>query len=442
MKRLCMQKLHAWNEKKGRKPLILSGVRQTGKTYLIERFGEEAFGQTHTINFEEMVGARSVFEGDLNPRHIINQLQFLLETEIDKSRDLVFFDEIQACPNALTSLKYFCEQMPELAVCSAGSLLGLHLAEGSYPVGKVDMLELHPMTFSEFLLGIGDAQAYEFFNAIDATTIMSDAAHARFWELLKMYFVTGGLPEAVKVFAEQKENLYVALHAVRDKQKALITAYYADIAKHAGKVNAMHIDRTWRAVPAQLSKAQDQSTSRFKFKDILPQVSRYAQLIDVIDWLENANLVIRVPIVGTSAQPLQAYTKENMFKLFLFDVGLLGAMTDLDPKPLMSYDYGTYKGYFAENYVLQQLSANLGSTLYNWCENRHEIEFLLQHQGEIIPIEVKSGKVTKAQSLKKYGEKYQPKTSIIFSANNLTRQNDGVLRLPLYLAERVVDFLQ
>src|SRR3990167_11299615 len=238
MKRHLINALRHWRKQKDRKPLILMGVRQTGKTYLLENFGRKDFTNYHVINFEKQTQAKTIFEADLEPDRILTDLQFFLKKPIDIKQDLVIFDEIQACPRALTSLKYFCENRSELALCSAGSLLGLHLNEGSYPVGKVDMLQLHQMTFSEFLMGINDRQASEYFDNLSLTATISETAHQHLWARLKHYFIVGGLPEAVSIFATHQNDLYHASKAVRQKQTELIKGYYADIAKHAGKVNA------------------------------------------------------------------------------------------------------------------------------------------------------------------------------------------------------------
>lgn len=437
-----MTNLIAWKERDRRKPLILRGVRQTGKTHLLMAFGRYHFDRVHSINFEKQTAMRMLFEKDLDPRRIIDDLCFKLGTTINIQTDLVIFDEIQACPRALTSLKYFCEDLPELALCSAGSLLGLHLNESSYPVGKVDMMQLHPMTFCEFLEGIGDDLGAEVVYQFQLGDTVSAVKHEYLWERLKQYFITGGLPEVVCVFAEYQKSLYQATTEVRRKQDELIKAYYADIAKHSGKVNAMHIDRTWRAVPTQLMSHYDVSTKRFMFKDIAPGLNRYRQLVNVIDWLEAAELVIKLPIVSAFEQPINAYTKENLFKLMVFDVGLLGTMNDLDPSLIMAYDYGTYKGYFAENFVATQLLAEVNSRLFNWQEDRSEVEFLCSVQGEVYPIEVKSGTITRAKSLEKYINKYHPKTSVILSANpGRVNEKKTVYHLPLYLAQRLPDFL-
>ncbi len=437
-----MVHLKVWKDAPKRKPLILRGVRQTGKSYLLEQFGRECFRQCHTINFEKAAWAQSLFSDNLDPKYIINELRFALKADIDVAHDLVIFDEIQACPKALTSLKYFCEDMPQLALCCAGSLLGLHLNESSYPVGKVDMMHLHPMTFSEFLAGIGDHHTSDYFNNITLNTKISEPMHNRLWERLKHYFITGGLPEVVTIFAESQEDLYSATKNVRHKQEELINAYYADIAKHAGKVNAMHIDRTWHTIPNQLAINQDNTAARFRFKGIIPNIDRYSQLVNVLDWLNSAELVTKIPIVETVQIPLNAYTKENIFKLFMFDVGILGSMSELAPKTLMDYNFGTYKGYFAENFVAQQLIAGDTSKLHSWQTHRNEIEFLINIDDDIIPVEVKSGIITRAKSLAKYIDNYHPKKSVILSGNTLCENQDSTIyHLPLYLAEKVVALL-
>ncbi len=440
MNRHLMHKLRDWQGSKGRKPLILKGVRQVGKTYLLQQFGQKYFPNYHIINFEKQRDARGIFEENLDPKQIINKLQFFLDDHININQDLVVFDEIQACPNALTSLKYFCEEMPDLALCAAGSLLGLHFNEGSYPVGKVDMMHLYSMTFREFILGIGDDLAVETVENIKVSSKTSDIAHQHLWKRLKEYFVTGGLPEVVAIFSEQQNSTYRAYQVVRKKQEELISAYYADMAKHSGKVNAMHLDRTWRSVPTQLASAHDGSINRFKFKDVIPGITRYKQLVDTIDWLEAAELVIKVPLVETIRHPLHAFTKDNRFKLNMFDIGILGAISGLDPRTILEYDYGTYKGYFAENYVAQQLTASSNQMLHSWQENRSEVEFIIQNKGKIIPIEVKAGNIIRAKSLQKYIDKYHPTKSIILSANKISvDHNKRLYHIPLYLADNLVD---
>lgn len=435
MKRKLYQSLLHWKQKKNRNPLILNGVRQVGKTYLLRKFGEEHFPKYHYLNFEKNIALDKIFEPDLDPHRIINEIQLFLRTTINAHEDLLIFDEIQASPRALTSLKYFCEDMSELALCSAGSLLGIHLNEQSYPVGKTDSLTLHPMSFEEFLLATSDKQTAEFFQSIQLDSKISAIAHERLWQQLKIYFVVGGLPEVVALYNDQKADFYAATVQVRQKQNELIKDYYADMAKHSGKVNAMHLDRLWRNVPIQLAYAQHGAATKFKFKGIVPGIDRYARLVNVLDWLENAGLIIKTYLANKARTPLVAHTKENTFKLFMFDVGILGAIDDIEPKTILDYDYGSYKGYFAENFVAQEFLCAADKQLFGWQEGTSEIEFIKQIENEIIPIEVKSGWITQAKSLKVFADKYHPAYRVVLSANNLyIDHTNKIHRYPLYLA--------
>lgn len=433
MRRLLLERLVQWKDQKGRKPLILKGARQVGKTTLLKHFGKHFFPAVHTINFEKDLGLEKIFEADLDPRHIIRELEFYLKSPIDPKRDLLILDEIQAIPRALTSLKYFAEEMPELAVVSAGSLLGVYLGPTSFPVGKVDIASLSPMNFEEFLMAMEDEQSLELIRALKFNEPLPEMAHRHLFEQLKYYFIVGGLPEVVKTFCEEKEHLFTALTKVREKQRVLLETYLADIAKHSGKVNAMHIARIWQSVPAQLSRAQDGSGVKFKFKDVVPGVDRYSRLVNALDWLEAAKLIIKVPIVNSGEIPFSAHASENNFKLYLFDVGLLGSMSHLPPTAILDYNYGSYKGYFAENFIAQTFLARDFHSIYSWQEKQSEVEFLYESNGSAIPIEVKSGWVTHAKSVKIFSEKYHSPYRIIFSANNLFL-SQSVHRYPLYLA--------
>ncbi len=435
MKRHILTKLAAWQHQKKRKPLLLMGVRQCGKTTSLREFGKQQFPQTHYFNFEKQQKLQAVFESDLDPLKIIEELNFHTISPINIEHDLIIFDEIQACPRALTSLKYFNEDLSQLALCAAGSLLGIHLNGASFPVGMVDQLHMYPMNFQEFLLALGEQRSIDAIQKAQETYQMGTTVHQHLWNLLKQYFITGGLPEVISEYIEHREVLVEALQAVRAKQSTLIKNYFADIAKHAGKVNAMHIARLWQAIPEQLTKVQDNSSAKFRFKGILPSVSRYDRLASAIDWLHSAHHIIRTPIVEHVEIPLSAYTKDNRFKLFMFDIGILGALAGIAPKTILDYDYGTYKGYFAENFVVQELQAAGLENIYNWQQGKAEVEFICDRDGDIIPIEVKSGSVTQAKSLEIFNKKYQPKRRVIFSARNIQLQQSGTLRmLPLYLA--------
>ncbi len=435
MKRQIIQHLQHWKNQKDRKPLILKGVRQTGKTFILKEFGTTAYRTCHYVNFEQNERAHHLFDTDLDPRHIVDGLSFLLDTPIDVVHDLVIFDEIQACPRALTSLKYFSENLSELSLASAGSLLGLHLGDGAFPVGKVDMLTIKPMSFAEFLLANEDLRSLDMIARAKQSHTIPAIVHAHLWEQFKIYLVTGGLPEVVQTYINHKTDLFSALTLVRQKQFELINGYYADIAKHAGKVNAMHIDRVLRAIPTQLAKSQDGTAKRFQFKGIIPGIDRYQRLANVIDWLEAAELIIKVNIIDQVAEPLSAYADETRIKLYLFDVGILGAISDLSPATMLDYDYGTYKGYFAENFVAQEFLSKQNRKLYAWEDHRAEVEFLFNYQNKVIPIEVKSGFVTKNQSLNKYAAKYQPPIRVTFSGKSLNIDHEHQYhQYPIYMA--------
>lgn len=437
MKRHLLQKLQVWYANPKRKPLVLYGVRQCGKTYILRTFGKDFFRRYHYFNFEKQVDLSAIFEKNLEPGRILLELEYVAGEKIDIEQDLVIFDEIQACSQALTSLKYFNEELPQLAICSAGSLLGLSLNNTSFPVGKVNLLNMYPLSFSEFLLAIGESQLYELLQNCNAHTKIPLMGHQQLWTKMLWYWVTGGLPEVINVFNEQKENLFTAFQAVREKQNELLRTYYADIAKHSGKVNALHIDRVWQATPAQLARTQEGAANKFKFKDIIPGIDRYHRLANAIDWLMAANLIIKVPIVNSAEVPLSAYTQESAFKLFMFDTGLLGAMSDLSIKSILDHDYGTYKGFFAENFVAQELLAAGYAHLFCWQRERAEVEFLVTTEEGVIPIEVKSGWITRAKSLEQIVNRYQLPYAVIMSGHELKIDSNHKRHYyPLYLAGR------
>ncbi|MCE5317344.1 MAG: AAA family ATPase [Parachlamydia sp.] len=434
MRRLLLEKLLAWKEKADRKPLILQGTRQVGKTTLLEQFGREFYPAIHLINFEKERGLETIFNKSLDPVHLIREFEYFLNRSIDPKHDLLIFDEIQACPLALTSLKYFAEDMPQMSLCAAGSLLGIYLGPVSFPVGKVDLITLCPMTFEEFLMALDEQRILELLRNLKRNDRIPESAHSHIFELLKHYFIVGGLPEVVKIFCEEKKNLHTAFIKVREKQSAILDTYMADIAKHSGKVNAMHIARILQAIPAQMAQSQDSAASKFKFKGVVPGIDRYSRLVNAIDWLEAARLIIKVPIINSGNLPFSAYATEGTFKLYLFDIGMLGAMSNLSPQAILQYDYGSYKGYFAENYVAQTFLAHGHRHLYCWQEKLAEVEFLDEEEGLPVPIEVKSGWVTHAKSAKIFADKYRAPYRVNFSAKPLA-VNHELHSYPLYLAD-------
>lgn len=431
------QQLISWKNAEKRKPLIIRGARQVGKTFSLKKFGREHFPAFHYLDFEEDPGLCDIFEPDLRPERIISDLRFRLNTNINPSTDLIVFDEIQRCGRALTSLKYFCEEMPQLALCAAGSLLGVALTPDSFPVGKVSFLDFYPMSFSEFVFALDEQMLGRLLCEHNPRDEYPEPAHQRLWQLWKEYLVVGGLPAAVAVFAAHHGNLFEAVGKVRTVQRDLVTAYLADIAKHSGKLNALHIERVWRSVPAQLARGQDGNAPKFKFRGVVPGIRGYDRLAGPIDWLEAAGLLLRTSIVETPCIPLSAFAGENRFKLYLFDIGILGALGGIDPRVFLEYDFGSYKGYVAENFVAQELTASGAVSLYCWTGRTSEVEFLFQRGSAVIPLEVKSGRSTRSKSLDVFEDRYHPAESFVLSARNAHRRGSR-LYMPLYAAESLL----
>lgn len=439
MQRLITSKLEQWLNKLDRKPLLLEGARQIGKTYILKEFGKKYFKKYHYINFEDNADYKNLFDEDLNPQRIISDLKIYFQINIDIENDLVIFDEIQQCPRAITSLKYFCENLPSVKLAAAGSLLGVTLGESSFPVGKVDFLSMYPMSFAEFLLALNKIPQYEILQTLNFEKL-SSLAHKNFWELMKIYFITGGLPEVVQIFLSYQNDREIAFEQVRKKQFDLIKAYHSDIAKHSGKLNSMHIEGLWTSAAIQLGRDESGSANKFKFKDSLPGVAQFARLESALHWLLKTGLLLKSSIIHQVQLPLKAYAEPNQFKLFIFDVGILGALMNLKPATILDYDYGTYKGFFAENFAAQELicSANTAEDLYTWKGKSAEIEFVLDVDGNITPLEIKSGSVTKSKSLQVFIEKYKPKLSFVFSGKEYKLDNDHKkLYLPLYMVSQV-----
>lgn len=445
MRRLLIDKLKKWQQQDpdSRKPLVVTGARQIGKTYLLKEFGAAEFPNYHYFNFEFDRKLHEIFEPNLKPQRIIQTLG-LHSDRIINHNDLIIFDEIQACPLAITSLKYFCEDLPEQAVCVAGSLLGLELNPGSYPVGKIDYLNMFPMTFREFAEALGDEKVLSLVDECLAhKEKLPEFIHARLWERLKEYFIVGGMPEAVKAYKDLKDvDLKTRIERVREVQYNIVRSHMADMAKHSGEENSMHIEQLWHNIPTQLSQEIDSSVKRFQFKNIIPKINRYPELMGVIYWLNKANLIIRIPIAYSAQTPIKAYTKENIFKLYMYDIGILSSMVDLKPQSILDADYGTYKGFFAENFVAQELAAAQGSKehLYSWKENSAEVEFILNQESGLIPLEVKSGLIVRAKSAKVFMKKYNSPYRITLSGQNINLDYEHkVMHYPLYLASSLVD---
>ncbi len=440
MKRNIIKELRNWQTSEIRKPLILYGARQVGKTYILREFGKKDFPRCHYVNFENDERLRSVFDDGISPRKIINELQFLLDCSINKAEDLVIFDEIQQCPRALTSLKYFSEEMPELAICGAGSLIGVNVAPDSFPVGKVTILNLYPLSFDEFLGGVKKTRLAELLENEELQEPLPRIAHDQLWKLWKIYLVIGGLPEAINIYRKNLENQYEAMKLVRRVQSDLLDTYMSDIAKHSGKANALHIERLWRNVAMQLARTQNDGARKFRFKDAVPGMRGYERLSSPLDWLEKARLILRTSIVKRAEIPLAGFAGDNRFKQYFFDVGLLNAITNTSPEQILKFNYGIYKGYVAENFVAQELHASGIRELFCWEGRTSEVEFLLETPSGIIPWEVKSGRIRQAKSLKTFEERYHPELSIILSPGNVKKQGSR-WQVPVYAAGRLASLI-
>jgi len=435
MKRDLLKDLDAWKNNKRRKPLLLQGARQVGKTYILEQFGRKRFKRVHRFDFSEEPSLKSVFELDLIPKRIVRDLGLYRNLDIDLGTDLVVFDEIQQCPKAISSLKYFAEQMPESYVCGSGSLLGIGLSDDLFPVGKIARLHLYPMNFQEFLLGMEQNRLVEAWGMMSLENPVSEIVHRKLWEYFKYYLITGGLPEVISEFRKRFGHINDAFEHVRILQRSLIEDYLGDISKHSGNLKSVRVEAVFRNVPIQLAR-ETKSVRKFIFKDVLSTTSRYSTLEGPIGWLEKAGLIHKVMICNRADLPFKAYADEKRFKLYLFDVGILGAMLELSPKTIFGYEYGQYKGYFAENAVLQEFISRWKRPFYCWQRNTSEIEFMMDCNGEVVPVEVKAGINGKAKSLKVFRERYNPRQSLLLTAAAMKNMGEGRIHLPLYLAAR------
>ncbi|OGV85418.1 MAG: hypothetical protein A2340_04745 [Lentisphaerae bacterium RIFOXYB12_FULL_60_10] len=438
MKRAFWKTLIAWKQAPERKPLLVQGVRQVGKTWILREFGRTEFADCVFLDFAEDKTLRGLFAPDLQPKRILTDLSVYLNRDISLDRTLVVFDEVQLCPEALTALKYFCETYPTAWICASGSLLGLGLSEQNFPVGKVQREWLRPMSFFEFIEALGEKALRDALStAAVAMTELSPAIHAKAFGLFKEYLITGGMPEPVQRYATLRDTRVAAFQAVRSIQRELIDSYLDDIAKHAGSLKAVRIAAVLNSIPAQLAR-ETTGVRKFLFKDVVSGRSTYDVLEGPIEWLVRAGLIHRVPICRTIQQPLAACAEPNAFMLYLGDTGLLGAMLHLDPAVIHRYDFGQFKGFMAENAVLNELLCAGRGPLFTWRGTTAEIEFLLSSDDRIIPIEVKAGLNTKAKSMQTYRSAHKPEKAILFSGLGANQLDRGLLHAPLYLAGAII----
>ena len=431
MERYAMKQLEEWYNRKNRKPLILKGARQVGKTWLMKEFGRTHFKHTAYVNFDNNKKMANVFDGDYDIERILMAINIETGVKIHPQETLIIFDEIQENPKAIASLKYFCEDAPEYAVIAAGSLLGVAIHKGvSFPVGKVDTLDLNPLSFREFLLAIGEEGLARLIDEVNIPLI--ESFREKYIDWLKKYYYIGGMPEVVSSFVAERD-----FTEVRRLQKRIIEMYEADFSKHTTANELPRIRMVWNSIPMQLAK----ENKKFFFGKI-KEGARAKDFEIAIEWLLDCGLIKKVYNVSKPTMPLKAYTEFSAFKLYLLDVGLLAAMSELDAKSILDGNaiFIEFKGALTEQYVLQQLVANTEYTPYYFTETKSEgeIDFLIQKGTNIVPIEVKAEENLKAKSLRVYCDKFKPQMAIRTSMSNY-REQDWMVNVPLYILDKYLE---
>jgi predicted AAA+ superfamily ATPase len=423
MQRSALLTLQAWKIKQNRKPLIIQGARQVGKTWLMKSFGETSFEQTVYFNFENQQELRELFQQSLKSDNLLKGMSIIAGFTINPESCLIIFDEIQACSEAITSLKYFYEERPEAYIVAAGSLLGVSIHQGvSFPVGKVEFMALHPFSFTEFLLACGHSELLE--NLNENNKALTKVFENKYIELLKNYFFVGGMPEAVKIFTQG-----ASVQEIRRLQNDILKAYENDFSKHAPVSQLPRIRLVWNSIVSQLSK----ENTKFIFNVLRPG-ARAKDFELALEWLKDAGLIHKITRITKSGIPLTAYADWNDFKLYFVDVGLLGALAQIPEQILLNGNsfFTEFKGVLTEQFVLQQLLVNELIPFYWRPENAQaEVDFVIQKGIHVIPIEVKSGTSLQAKSLWVYSQKYKPKFCVRTSLK-LNEKNDWVTDIPLY----------
>ena len=432
MKRFIVDKLIKWKNSKYRKPLILKGARQVGKTYILKEFGKENYNDIAYFNFDHDTDLYNLFVNSKEPKRILEQLAFIYGKAIIPGKTLIFFDEIQECPDALNSLKYFQEEANEYHIVCAGSLLGIRLSHTSFPVGKVDFMNLYPMTFSEFLIADNCENLVDYMKSIEKIENIPDIFFNMLEEKLKAYFIIGGMPEAVYSWVNEKN-----VEMLNRIQTNILQAYGNDFSKHVKNNEANKISLIWNSIPSQLTK----ENKKFLYQTI-KQGARAREYEDALNWLNDANLIYKVYNVNKVGLPLKAYEDLSSFKIYMNDVGLLRRMSNLDSKIIIQGNklFEEFKGAYAENFILNMLTYLYENTPNYFTFDRYEIDFVIQNKNEIIPIEVKANKSTNNLSLTRYNERNENKISIRFSMNNLI-QNEKIINVPLFLVEYIEKFI-
>ncbi len=427
MKRKLMDKLIAWKAKEKRKPLVIWGARQVGKTWLMKEFGRQYFSSCVYISFYNNTKTARLFDSDYDAERIIKALELQYHHSIKPEETLIIFDEVQAAPRVLESLKYFCEDAPEYYICAAGSLLGVGIHDGvSFPVGKVDELKLYPMSFSEYLDAMGEKGLEEALEDIKSP-LLNDLRD-NYLENLKNYYYVGGMPECVEAFSLRKDY-----EEVREIQNSILSQYDGDFGKHVNPEELPRIRMVWSSLPMQLAK----ENKKFFFGRI-KEGARMKDYEKAIQWLIDAGLVYKTYKVTKPAIPLKAYIDLTSFKLFILDIGLLGAMAELDAETLINGNdlFVEFKGALTEEYVLEEMISSTPYTPYYYSGEKsvYETDFLIQRKGAVIPIEVKAETNTKSKSLRTFYDKFNPDYTIRLSTLDYIDQG-WVINIPLWAVE-------
>ena len=425
MKRKIESALLDWKSREGRRPLLIRGARQVGKTYTALKFGKEHYRSTVYFNFEGAREAVSIFERDLDPDRIVRELSALSGQSILPEDTLIIFDEIQACEKALTSLKYFCEKAPQYPVIAAGSLLGVALnrEKFSFPVGKVDALTLYPLDFEEFLWATGNEALCELIHeAYDSFSPLT--LHERAMDLYKLYLAVGGMPRPVMEYIDHRDFDFVM-----DAQRTLADAYIADMAKYAEPQETVRVMAAWNSIPAQLAK----ENRKFQYR-LIRSGARAHQYEAALTWLEMAGIINRCFHVREGRMPLSAYREQEAFKIYMMDTGILRSKFEIAPNVILNTPHGFdgFKGALAENYIMQALISNGFSPCYWTSQGRAEVDFILQDScGNVIPLEAKSAENVRSKSLKTFFSKYDVPYALRVSGRNFGNEND-IRSVPLY----------
>lgn len=430
MKRNAILELVQWKNSPERKPMVLRGARQVGKTWLMKEFGQNYYDNYVYFNFDEEDELKSIFETNKNPHRIIELLSMISDEKIEPEKTLIIFDEIQECPEALNTLKYFKEKANEYHVIAAGSLLGTLLAKPkSYPVGMVNLLDIYPLTFDEFLDAI-DSGLYAYYESVQKGQVIEEIFHQRLLDVFNYYLIIGGMPECVSSWIKYKDPTMIS-----KIQRELIEVYENDFSRHNGKVNSGRILMVFRSIVAQLAKPNE----KFMYSAVR-EGARARDFEEAIEWLVSAGMLNRVYNVSKMEHPLSAFDKLDQFKLFVFDTGLLKQMAGVDNGAiLLKTDY-QFKGPLTENYVLQQLKGQFEVEPRYYSDRNGEIDFVVQNKMEIIPIEVKGGEDRSATSFKTYVANYAPEHAYRFSKRGYRKDGDFTT-LPLYLVRKTKNLL-